>query len=103
MVFNPSLPPNHSNTTRILPEVLCAATWLALLKTYGTGPRPPKRPNPRPPVPIRSMSRRETPLSDNFLLAIALCLSDEPTAEPGGKPGHYRRAEQRYIANLGST
>ena len=69
-----------------------AATWLAWLRTYGTGPSPPKRPNPRPPAPIRIMSRRETPLSDNFLLAIALCLSDEPQLiPPGGKRGHYRR------------
>src|SRR6266851_4753129 len=31
---------------------------------------PPNRPNPRPPAPIRSMSRRETPQSDNRVLLI---------------------------------
>jgi hypothetical protein len=37
---------------------------------------PPKRPNPRPPAPIRIMSRRETPQSPNRLLvAIVVRLS----------------------------
>src|SRR5438477_13029968 len=31
---------------------------------------PPNRPNPRPPAPIRSMSRRETPQPDNRVLVV---------------------------------
>src|SRR4029453_5296360 len=61
MVFSPSLPPNHSKTTRILPESCAAACRLAWLKTRGTGPKPPSRPNPSPPAPTPIMSRRVTP------------------------------------------
>src|SRR5688572_1315997 len=68
MVFSPSLPPNHSKTTRILPDCSAAASRLARFKTKGTGPMPPRRPKPRPPAPIRIMSRRETPQSLNRLL-----------------------------------
>src|SRR5258706_466625 len=38
MVFSPSLPPNHSKTTRILPESRAAACRLAWLETRRTGP-----------------------------------------------------------------
>src|SRR5688572_10194077 len=51
---------------------MAAAAWLAWASTRGTGPRPPKSPNPRPPAPIRIMSRRETPESlSRFLVVTA--------------------------------
>src|SRR5262249_2357402 len=83
MVFNPSLPPNHSKTTRILPLEAAAAASLALLKTYGTGPMPPNSPKPRPPAPRRIMSRRDTPQPASFSLALMVFLS---RAVPPGDP-----------------
>src|SRR5262245_16509608 len=84
MVFSPSLPPNHSKTTRILPESCAAACRLAWLKTRGTGPNPPSRPNPSPPAPIRIMSRRVTPESlSRCLLGIASSRTQPADADSG--------------------
>ena len=63
MVLRPSLPPNHSKTTRILPVGFAATLRLACASTRGTGPMPPASPRPRPPAPSCSRSRRETPLA----------------------------------------
>src|SRR5215204_6279941 len=69
-VFSPSLPPNHSKTTRIFPDVEAAVARLACASTYGTGPSPPTRLKPRPPAPSRIRSRRETPLPSLNRVAI---------------------------------
>ena len=55
---------------------------LAWLKTRGTGPRPPNRPNPSPPAPIRIMSRRETPEPLSRFLVGMLIHSVFPVAIP---------------------
>src|SRR4029453_14443376 len=86
MVLSPSLPPNHSKTTRILPDCAAAAARLARLRTYGTGPRPPKRPNPRPPAPRRIRSRRETPQSLSFL-GVVMNVAPGYNGFPFGVPG----------------
>src|SRR5688572_9943521 len=77
MVFRPSLPPNHSKTTRILPLCFAATLLLAWENTGGTLPMPPARLKPIPPAPRRNMSRRERPVSDNgFFLVMRRCLRD---------------------------
>src|SRR5688500_4641686 len=70
MVLRPSLPPNHSKTTRILPVGFAATLRLAWANTLGTGPTPPKSPNPTPPAPSRSRSRRDTPLAPNGFFVV---------------------------------
>src|SRR5262245_37177658 len=84
MVFSPSLPPNHSKTTRILPDVVAAAARLAWRRRYGTGPMPPSMLKPMPPAPILIRSRREMPLSFNgfFVLIATRPLPHRPTHPP---------------------
>src|ERR1700676_2982059 len=107
IVFRPSLPPNHSKTTRILPDWVAAAARLAWLKTYGTGPMAPKRPNPRPPAPIFIISRRETPQPlSRFLVVMVVHLSAVP-AGTSTRPGPWRfgslrrRQLRRLMADQG--
>src|SRR5262249_21304627 len=83
MVFNPSLPPNHSKTTRILPLEAAAAASLALLKTYGTGPMPPNSPTQSAPAAPRFSARRAPPAPPRFSLALLVSL---PRGDPRGDP-----------------
>ena len=65
---------DHEDLARLLRRGLKVARF----KTNGTGPMPPRRPKPRPPAPIRIMSRRETPQSlSRLLLAISISLSGD--------------------------
>jgi hypothetical protein len=71
------------------------------LRTYGTGPRPPKSPNPIPPAPSRIRSRRDTPES----LSPFLCVTAGPTLPGQGycrsrhfsSPGFYFAATMAVI------